>query len=115
MFADDSEMAVLNQQYLNRSSPTNVISFPMREGEFTHLHPELLGDVVISVETAAREAQELSQSVEERIDYLLVHGILHLVGYDHERSEKDMELMDNKSKELMEAISQSKRGRLEDS
>ena len=113
VFVDDSDIALLNQQYLNRSGPTNVISFPMREGEFAHLHPELLGDVVISVETAAREARELSQSVEERIDFLLVHGILHLLGYDHEKSERDMELMEDKSNELMEIIYPSSEGRVE--
>jgi len=85
----------------------------MREGEFAHLHPELLGDVVISAETAAREARELSQSVEERIDFLLVHGILHLLGYDHEKSERDMELMEDKSNELMESIYPSSEGRVE--
>ena len=114
VFVDDSEIALLNQQYLHRSGPTNVISFPMREGEFGNLHPEILGDVVISVETAAREAEELSQSVEKRIDFLLVHGILHLLGYDHEKSEENARRMDDKSDELTKIIDQSKRT-LEDS
>ena len=108
VFVDDSEIALLNQQYLHRSGPTNVISFSMREGEFGNLHPEILGDVVISVETAAREAKELSQSVEKRIDFLLVHGILHLFGYDHEQSEEEEQRMDDKSNELIKIISQSK-------
>lgn len=114
VFVDDSEIALLNQQYLHRSGPTNVISFPMREGEFGNLHPEILGDVVISVETAAREAEELSQSVEKRIDFLLVHGILHLLGYDHEKSEENARRMDDKSDELTKIIDQSTRT-LEDS
>jgi probable rRNA maturation factor len=114
VFVHDSEIAMLNQAYLHRSGPTNVISFPMREGEFGNLHPEILGDVVISVETAAREAKELSQSVEERIDFLLVHGILHLFGYDHEKSEESAREMEEKSDMLIDLLSKSKPA-LEDS
>ncbi len=76
----------------------------MREGQFPDLTPDLLGDVVISTDTAAREAQVASMSMERRFNELLVHGILHLMGYDHETSEKDARIMEEKSRELMELI-----------
>ena len=78
----------------------------MREGEFSDLSPHLLGDVVISTDTAAREAQMAARSMEQRIEELLVHGILHLMGYDHETSEDDARVMEDKSRELMELIRQ---------
>ncbi len=97
-------MEKLNLKYLNRNGPTNVIAFPMREGEFSHLSPQLLGDVVISTDTAAKEAQNSGISVEQRLKELLVHGILHLFGYDHEASEQDARNMEGKSQKLMELI-----------
>jgi probable rRNA maturation factor len=76
----------------------------MREGEFSHLSPHLLGDVVISTDTAAKEAQNSGMSMEQRFKELLVHGILHLFGYDHETSEQDARKMEKKSQELLEHI-----------
>lgn len=61
----------------------------MQEGEFGAMNPELLGDVVISADTAAREAEEGGITFHERLVFLLLHGILHLTGYDHERSGED--------------------------
>ena len=101
---DDPQIAELNQQYLNRQGPTNVIAFAMREGEFSDLSPHLLGDVVISTDTAAREAQLAATGTEQRFNELLVHGILHLMGYDHETSEDDARVMEDKSRELMNLI-----------
>ena len=83
LFVDDRQIRDLNERYLKRNRPTNVISFPMAQGEFSEINPQLLGDVVISVETAIREAQESGLSLEEEIAFLLIHGILQLVGYDH--------------------------------
>jgi probable rRNA maturation factor len=104
LLVDDPQIATLNQKYLDRQGPTNVIAFAMREGEFSHLTPHLLGDVVISVDTAAREAQDAGLSRERRFNELLVHGILHLFGYDHEDSEKEALRMEEKSRELLEMI-----------
>ncbi|MEE4262439.1 MAG: rRNA maturation RNase YbeY [Desulfobacteraceae bacterium] len=104
LIVGDPQIEELNQQYLNRKGPTNVIAFAMREGEFSDLSPHLLGDVVISTDTAAREAQIASTSMERRFNELLVHGILHLLGYDHEASEDDARVMEDKSRELMELI-----------
>ena len=105
LIVDDPQIEKLNQQYLNREGPTNVIAFAMREGEFSDLSPHLLGDVVISTDTAAQEAQIAATSVERRFSELLVHGILHLMGFDHETSEKDARIMEDKSREMIELIS----------
>lgn len=105
LIVDDPQIEKLNQQYLNREGPTNVIAFAMREGEFSDLSPHLLGDVVISTDTAAQEAQIAATSVERRFSELLVHGILHLMGFDHDTSEKNARIMEDKSRELIELIS----------
>ncbi len=104
LIVDDPQIETLNQKYLNRQGPTNVIAFAMREGEFSHLTPHLLGDVVISMDTTAKEAQDAGLSMERRFNELLVHSILHLFGYDHEDSEKEARRMEEKSKELLELI-----------
>jgi len=101
LLVDDRTIAELNSQYLNRRRPTNVLSFPMREGPFSEDQPEILGDVVISVETASREAEDSGITVEERLDFLLIHGILHLFGYDHEQDDSEAKIMEEKTEELM--------------
>jgi len=104
LITDDTEIAVLNRQYLNRTGPTNVIAFPMREGEFSHIVPELLGDVVISMETAEKEANENGMKLEKRCCELLIHGILHLLGYDHEKDERRAREMEEQSRSLLNLI-----------
>jgi probable rRNA maturation factor len=100
----DDEIAGLNQTYLNRQGPTNVIAFAMREGAYADISPQLLGDVVISIETAYREGQEAGIDPLKRFDQLLVHGILHLFGYDHKTDESDAAKMEEKSEELLKLI-----------
>ena len=95
---------LLNRKYLDRSGPTNVLAFSMQEGEFSNISPQLLGDVVISVETAYNEGKISGISLKERMAQLLVHGILHLFGFDHEKSEKQARKMEEKNKELMKII-----------
>jgi probable rRNA maturation factor len=104
LLLDDAQIAILNRDYLYREGPTNVIAFPMREGEFAEVNPELLGDVVISLETAEKEGLAVGQSMQDRLSALLIHGILHLFGYDHENSEADAEKMEIKSRELLEIL-----------
>ena len=104
VITDDPQITHLNREYLDRNKPTNVIAFPMQEGEFSQISPNLLGDVVISMETADREAQAGEMSLWERFDQLLVHGILHLFGYDHEKNPEDAAVMENKSIELLNRI-----------
>ena len=104
LLVDDAEITVLNREYLGRDRPTNVISFPMQEGPFGEVSPNLLGDVVISVETVAAEADQGGYTPEEMLDFYLIHGILHLVGYDHEGAAEDAAHMEAKTKELWEAL-----------
>lgn len=101
---DDNAMTQLNTTYRGISKSTNVLAFPMQEGEFSHITPGLLGDVVISIDTAQREAQSAGISLEERVSQLLVHGILHLVGFDHETSDTDALTMEEKSLDLLRLI-----------
>jgi probable rRNA maturation factor len=104
LIVDDTQIEKLNRKYFDRAGPTNVIAFPMREGEFSHLSPQLLGDVVISADTAEKEARDSGMSTEQRFKELLVHGILHLFGYDHVISEQDARKMEIKSQELLKLI-----------
>ncbi len=81
-FVDDKTIARLNEKYLHHSGPTDVISFPMREGSFSTLHRELLGDVVISTQRACHAAHQYGTSVSEELCLYVLHGILHLLSYD---------------------------------
>ena len=101
LIVDDAEIRIINRDYLQRDKPTNVISFAMREGEGGELCPDLLGDVVISAETAARDAAEAGIPYEHELLFLLLHGILHLLGYDHERSGvEEAERMEAREREV---------------
>jgi probable rRNA maturation factor len=108
----DREIRRLNRDYLGRDKVTNVISFPMNEGEFAGIHAGLLGDVVICAGTAEREAEAAGMRFWERLCALLLHGILHLTGYDHERSgEEEAARMEARERELMALL--EKEGYLE--
>ncbi len=107
LLVDDVRIEEMNRKYLGKSGPTNVISFSMTEGEFGGINPHLLGDVVVSVETAKRQALEGKVSLGEMVDFLLIHGLLHLLGYDHERSSSEAEIMEAKEKELMKNLSKT--------
>ena len=104
LITDDDAIAEMNRAYLGRTGPTNVIAFPMQEGAFADLTPGLLGDVVISADTALREARSMGVSLEARFTELLIHGILHLSGYDHEQSDTEAEKMEAKTRELLEML-----------
>ena len=104
---DDEQISALNRDYLHREGPTNVIAFAMQEGEFSQISPQLLGDVVISVETARREADAAGIAVDQRLAELLVHGVLHLFGYDHETEDADAEAMEEKSRALLKVLGRS--------
>ena len=105
LIVDDAEIQVINRDYLERDKPTNVISFSMLEGEGGDLNPDLLGDVVISADTAARDAAEVDKPFESELYFLLLHGILHLLGYDHERgTEEEARIMEEKEAEVFVEI-----------
>ena len=84
-FVDDAEIHVLNRDYRGKDRPTDVLSFPQWEGETFDFGegPIALGDLVISIETAWRQARELGHPLESELDFLTIHGTLHLLGYDH--------------------------------
>ncbi|NOY13116.1 MAG: rRNA maturation RNase YbeY [Deltaproteobacteria bacterium] len=85
LILDNAGIRDINRDYLQRDRPTNVISFAMQEGEGSGLQPLLLGDVVISAERAAEDAAAADIPFEHELIFLLLHGVLHLLGYDHER------------------------------
>jgi probable rRNA maturation factor len=104
VLADDRAITRLNRQYFHRNRPTNVISFPMMDDSPVSLRSRILGDVVISAETAQRDAGEAGEKAEEEILFLMIHGILHLAGYDHEGSVAERRKMEAKEKEFFEAL-----------
>nr|WP_279625965.1 rRNA maturation RNase YbeY [Malonomonas rubra] len=101
LILDNDGIQEINRDYLERDRPTNVISFAMQEGEGSGLQPLLLGDVVISAERAASDAADAGVPFEHELSFLLLHGILHLLGYDHERgSEEEAEEMEAREREV---------------
>lgn len=101
---DEHLMTELNEKYRGLRKPTNVLSFSMSDGDFPHIHPEILGDVVICIPVAKKEAKEANMSFDQRLTELLVHGILHLLGYDHEKSKEDAEKMNRKMEEILNML-----------
>ena len=104
LLLDDAQIADLNRRYRSRNYPTDVLSFPMAGGPYPAINPHLLGDVVISVETARRQAQARGCSLQAEIASLLIHGILHLLGYDHERSAAARMKMRRLEKKLVQRL-----------
>jgi probable rRNA maturation factor len=100
LFVDDEGITSINDTYLHRNCPTNVIAFPMREGKFGDINPHILGDIVISVETTQRYSEQEDIPFDDELDYFIIHGLLHLLGYDHEGSERDSDRMKQKEREI---------------
>jgi probable rRNA maturation factor len=103
LLTDDATISNLNRRYLRKSGPTNVLAFPMGEQSLSK-EPTMLGDVVISLDTALKESILSSESLEQTISRLLVHGILHLLGYDHEKSRAESRRMKREEKRLLALI-----------
>jgi probable rRNA maturation factor len=104
LIVDDAKMQRLNARYRGIDRPTDVLAFAMREEPFADLHPEVLGDVVISAETALRQARAHQHSLTEELTRLLIHGTLHVLGYDHEVSPADARLMQAKERALWRLV-----------
>ncbi len=102
----DVEMQSLNRDYRGKDHPTDVLAFATREGVRIPGDENQLGDVIISLDTAARQARERGHSVAEEVRTLLVHGILHLLGYDHERSVAEARRMKAKERRLVQVLHQ---------
>ncbi|HKQ68406.1 MAG TPA: rRNA maturation RNase YbeY [Polyangiaceae bacterium] len=107
-FTNDGEIHELNKVFRAKDRPTDVLAFAMREGggpsaqRSDRAPPELLGDVVISVDTARRQAKQKRRTLEAELIMLLAHGLLHLVGYDHQTDEEER-AMKAKTRELSRA------------
>lgn len=89
LLCDDATIQELNRDYRGLDRPTDVLAFAMREGEGGGLHPQLLGDVVISLDTARVQAAERGRTIVSEVTHLLAHGLLHLLGYDHQDAETE--------------------------
>ena len=106
-FVSDEEMRELNLKYREKDAPTDVLSFPTidappAEGFFS------MGDIVISTETAARQAEELGHSLERELAFLAVHGVLHLLGLDHETSANEKTAMEEIQTSVLDALGVSR-------
>lgn len=104
LVVSDRRIEQLNRQYLGRNRPTDVLAFSQWEGGGARLDPAWLGDVVISAETAEEEAARRGVELNRELDLLLVHGILHLVGYDHTGTADEAASMRKKQKQLLRGI-----------
>lgn len=100
LFTTDAEIHALNREWRDRDKPTNVLSFPMLErGDLVHLDPdegppEMLGDIALAYETCAREAADKGVPLAHHASHLIVHGLLHLAGHDHETGDAQAEEME---------------------
>lgn len=100
-FVDNDAIAKLNKKYRRKAKPTDVLSFP---AETTANGTALLGDVVVSIDQAREQAKAGGWTLAQEIDRLLIHGIVHLLGYDHERSPKDARIMRALEKKISRAV-----------
>ncbi len=98
-FVDDKEIQQINATYRDKNAPTDVISFALEEegeGEIAFERPEgmpvTLGDIIVSVDTLHRQAKEYNHSLERELGFLVVHGFLHLLGYDHMNKEDEIKM-----------------------
>ncbi|MFP5213252.1 MAG: rRNA maturation RNase YbeY, partial [Acidobacteriota bacterium] len=105
---DDEEMQGINLEYRGVDSTTDVLSFAMLEGEFGDVVPDMLGDVVISAPTAQVMSEQHGCTLDAILDLLLVHGVLHLLGHDHELGEEEDREMEEKTLELLESLGHSR-------
>jgi len=105
----DRRMRGLNFRYRQQDRTTDVLAFAMRESEGP-FHSSLLGDVVICVPTARRQARAAGHSLDNELAALLVHGVLHLCGYDHERSEKEAKRMQRRERAIFSKVYPSSGG-----
>ena len=105
LFVDNEAIREMNLEYRDKDSATDVLSFPMYEPdeEIDDEEEVLLGDIVISLERAQEQCEEYGHSLEREVMYLLVHGLLHLAGYDH-MEEEDKKVMRAQEEKLLAQI-----------
>ena len=109
LLTDDADMRQLNREYRGIDAPTDVLAFSMREGEDGEVNPDVLGDLVVSLETAARQASTtdglsgVCGNLEAETVWLTVHGMLHLLGYDHQ-THAEAEIMFEKQERIFRSL-----------
>lgn len=101
VFVDEAEMRNLNRNYRGADKATDVLAFPMNEGRFAAINPDLLGDIVVCVPAARKQAERRDQSLERELSVLLVHGLLHLLGYDHAHEKQERLMRELESEYMM--------------
>lgn len=104
LLVGDRRMQALNRRFRGVNRTTDVLAFAFREGPGGKLHPEQLGDVVICLPQVRRQARAAERSLHRETAWLLAHGILHLLGYDHERSRREAARMRRKEREVLRRI-----------
>lgn len=108
VIVDDEEIQKLNRDYREKDTATDVLSFPLQEGDFVVSEGEnLLGDIVISLETALAQAQDYGHSLEREVGFLAAHGMLHLLGYSHDTIETE-EVMNEKAEAVLNILGLSR-------
>ena len=103
-FTDNEKIRELNAQYRSIDRATDVLSFPLFDEDFEDEEELALGDVVLSLEKAQEQAKEYGHSLEREVAFLVVHSVLHLLGYDHETSEEDEKEMFFRQEEIMKLL-----------
>ena len=104
VWGNDRLLHDLNRTYRHKDRPTNVLAFS--QTPVLDVAPDLLGDVIVSLPIAAREAEDLAQPLETRVVYLVIHGLLHLLGYDHEGAVAERQRMETLEQELLDYLSE---------
>jgi probable rRNA maturation factor len=102
VLTDDAEQRRLNRTWRGKDAPTNVLAFPVGDSSPAGA-PVLLGDVVLAFETVSREAAEQRKPLADHLRHLVVHGVLHLVGFDHE-TEAEAAIMETRETEILRAL-----------
>ena len=100
VFVDDPRITDLNKQYLNHDYSTDVLAFKMSDGQYGEINPQVLGDVVLSVDTAKVQADKLKLRIESELNLYLIHGILHLLGFS-DKTKSGFNKMKKMQKELI--------------
>ena len=109
LLIDDPQIRELNRKHRKKDNSTDVLSFPMLDNSSEHVQPQLLGDIVISVETAEKQARDRKCTLYNELCILLIHGMLHLLGYDHELSKKDEVKMQKQEAKIFEELIKDKK------
>ncbi|WP_455477160.1 rRNA maturation RNase YbeY [Bartonella sp. B41] len=104
LFTDDKRMAQINSQWRNKNKPTNVLSFPACSIKSGQRPGPILGDIIIARETVFLEAKKEGKTFQDHLTHMIVHGVLHLLGYNHEIDDEAYQ-MENLEKEILKKLS----------